>query len=440
MENAVVELAGDPRSGSRRVAARGIDITMSPDGATVTNLVANENVQVDLPPEGDLPSKRILSTSLVATGAPGAGLQEATFTGNVDYRESRAAGRSLPAVNRQARAQRLVVKTDPGLGPVQQADFQGKVRITDAPQVTAEAPRIVYHVEKDEIELMPSDADPALVPHVTDAQVDVAARRIRFNLGTRKLNAETRVRSIVQPQRKADPAAANDIAPAQGRVPSMLKQDAPVFVTSDRLAYDGGTARATYDGAARLWQGESEIRGATIELDDKNANLTARGTVTTVMLLEDTDPKTQKRRLARTAGRGETFDYDEAKRLAVFTGSGTTQANIVGPQGDVTADRIELYMKAGANELERAVARGKVYAKESNRNARGDHLTYTAADDRYVMTGTPVIAIEETPPECKKTTAPTITFKRSVENVEVASSSPVASKSEGIPCGSEKRF
>jgi LPS export ABC transporter protein LptC len=440
MENAVVDLAAQGPGGSRRVEGRTIDITMSPDGAIVTNLVARDNVRVDLPAEGDLPAKRIHSSSLAATGAPGAGLQEATFTGNVDYRETRAARANVPAVNRTARADRLLVKTKPGLGAVQQADFAGHVRITDPPQVIAEAPRIIYHVEKDAIELMPGAADTSVVPHVTDGQVDVAARTIHFTLGTRQLNADTRVRSIVQAQRKPAGAANGAASPPQGRVPSMLKQDQPVFVTSNRLAYDGAASRAVYEGNARLWQGDSEIRGNTVELDDKSGNLRARGNVTTVMLLEDTDPKTQKRALARTAGRGESFDYDEAKRLAVYTGSGTSQANIVGPQGDVTADRIELYLKEGTNELERAVAKGSVFAKESNRDARGDHLTYTATDDLYVMTGTPVIAIEHTPPSCKKTTAPTITFRRSVENVTAGGNTAVASKTEQIPCETGKQF
>ncbi|HEV3484275.1 MAG TPA: LptA/OstA family protein, partial [Vicinamibacterales bacterium] len=441
MENAVLQLPGDGGGGPKRIAARMIDLGMSPDGATLTHLAAHENVQVDLPADGDLPAKRIRSSSLAAAGQPGAGLQEATFTGNVDYRETRAARPKLAAVNRTARAERLIVRTRPGLGPIEQADFQGKVRITDPPQVTAEAPRIVYQVEKDAIELFPSDADAALVPHVTDGQIDVAAQKIQFALGTRKLAAETRVRSTVQPRNKKDPAATNGGgAQPQGRVPSMLKQDQPVFVTSERLAYDGTAARAIYEGTARLWQGDSEIRGARIEIDDKTGNLAARGGISTVMLLQDTDPKTGKKTVQRTVGRGDTFDYEEAKRLAVYVGTEKAQANIVGPQGDVTADRIELYLKEGTNELERAVARGKVYAKESNRNARGDHLTYTAADDLYVMTGTPVVAIEETPPSCKRTTAPTITFKRSVENVQVASNSPVASKTEEIACTAEKRF
>ena len=73
---------------------------MAPDGATVTNLVANENVQVDLPPDGDMPARRIRSASLLATGATGAGIQAATFSGDVEFRESRARARGKLAGDR----------------------------------------------------------------------------------------------------------------------------------------------------------------------------------------------------------------------------------------------------------------------------------------------------------------------------------------------------
>ena len=46
---------------------------------------------MDLPAEGEVPARRIRATALGAAGAPDAGLQDATFTGNVDFRESRAA-------------------------------------------------------------------------------------------------------------------------------------------------------------------------------------------------------------------------------------------------------------------------------------------------------------------------------------------------------------
>ncbi len=100
VENAVVQLPAEKGKPGRRIAGSAIEIAMAPDGATVTNLVATENVQVDLPPERDLPARRIRSASLLATGPAGTGLQAATFSGNVEYRESRAARGKVTAIDR----------------------------------------------------------------------------------------------------------------------------------------------------------------------------------------------------------------------------------------------------------------------------------------------------------------------------------------------------
>src|SRR5690606_22271687 len=102
---------GEGRSPGRRIAGRTIDMTLGADGNSVTGLTASEQVQVDLPADGATPGRRIRSASLVARGAEGAGLQAADFTGNVEYRESRAARGSVAAVNRTASAARLAVKT-----------------------------------------------------------------------------------------------------------------------------------------------------------------------------------------------------------------------------------------------------------------------------------------------------------------------------------------
>ncbi|MEX1127510.1 MAG: hypothetical protein WEB50_02970, partial [Vicinamibacterales bacterium] len=98
VENAVVQLPGEGGAG-RRIAGNAIDIALGPDGSSVTNLTANERVQVDLPADGQSPAKRIKAASLMAVGAPGAGLQTATFAGGVEYVETRAAGRGVAAVN-----------------------------------------------------------------------------------------------------------------------------------------------------------------------------------------------------------------------------------------------------------------------------------------------------------------------------------------------------
>src|SRR5687768_14631746 len=91
VENAVLQLPGEGRAPGRRIAGSTIDMVMAPDGATVTNLTANTGVQVDLPADAAAPARRIRSATLVAHGAPGSGLQAATFDGGVDFRETGAA-------------------------------------------------------------------------------------------------------------------------------------------------------------------------------------------------------------------------------------------------------------------------------------------------------------------------------------------------------------
>lgn len=412
MENASVRLPGTAPGAGKTIAARTIDVGMAPDGATVTSLNASTGVVVELPAEGTAPAQRIEAAALTATGAAGAGLQNATFTGKVSYRETRPASRGAAAVERTARSERLMIETNPGLGAVQQADFRGNVRIVDG-NTTADAPRALYRVSQDAIDLSPSSGDPGPEPQVNDGRVSVKARTLTMSLTSRKLTAETDVRSSLQGGRKA--AGQADAT----KVPSMLEQDEPVLVTSNRLEYDGAASTALYTGSARLWQGQTSIEGDAIELDDRTGNLTAKGKVKTVMFLEDTDPKSKTKKLERTTATAAVLVYDEAKHLAVYTGAADAQAHIVGPQGDVIGDRIQLFLKATARELERAEADGHVAVEEGQRRAKGEHLTYTAADDQYVMTGKPVEVDEHTPPQCRKTRGATLTFRRSVDSVVV---------------------
>jgi LPS export ABC transporter protein LptC/lipopolysaccharide transport protein LptA len=419
VDNAVVQLPGEKTGSGRRVSGRTIDMTMSPDGASVTSLNASENVQVDLPADAGGPARRIRSATLVATGAPGAGLQAATFNGNVDYRESKPAQRNAAAVERTARALKLVVQTKPGLGALQQADFRGNVHITDGPETVLDARRVIYRLAEDRMDLSPGEGDPGPESQVTDGRITVKARTIELALATRRMKADTDVRSTLLPQRSAAQAGgrgAGPAPPAEGRLPSMLRQDEPVNVTSNRLEYDGSASSAVYSGTARLWQGATNIQAATLILDDKNGNLTARDNVRTRMMMSEVDPRTKVRKETPTEGRAETFEYDDARRLATYT----EKAHINGPQGDVTADKIELFLASKANELQRAEAYGTVTVKDALRTATGTRLTYTAADDQYVMTGAvgnPVVVIEKKPGSCAKTLGSRLTFRRAVDGV-----------------------
>jgi lipopolysaccharide export system protein LptA len=449
MENGAVQLPGDGKSAGRRIEGKTVNIAMAPDGATVTNLSATENVQLDLPAEGDVPARRIRSATLTAQGAPGSGLQNATFAGNVEYRETRAARGETAAVERVARSLTLIVETQPGFGALQQADFHGNVHFTDGPQVAADAQRALYHVDRDRIDLSPSGDPGPAAPRVSDTRVTIEARNIELTLGTRKLTADTKVRSSMQPQRKPGPAAATPApgaaaaAPAaggtqEGHIPSLLKQDQAVTVTSNRLEYDGLGGRAIYSGNARLWQKETSVRGDTIIVDDKTGNLDARVNVKTEMMLDDVDSKTQTRKPTRTNGEGDVFVYDDAKRLATYTG----KAHLVGAQGDVAAEKLELFLAEGASELERAEGYGEngtVVVKESARTATGARLTYTAKTETYHLTGTPVKVIEIAPSDCKESVGAVLTFQRAVDTFSMAGNGVIRTVQRQIACPVEPR-
>ncbi len=387
VENAQVQLAGSPGAAGRRVDGRNIDIALAPDGTTVTNLTANERVQVDLPAEGDLPARRITSDTLVAAGTPAGGLQEATFAGNVVFRETRPARGKAAALDRTARSLRLVARTKPGFGAIEQADFRGNFRFSDG-QSSAEAPHAVYQVDADRIDLSPSEDPGPPAPMVSDSKIEVRARTIEFTVSGRKLKADTDVRSSMQPQKK--PPAGSEAT----KLPSLLNDSETVSVTANRLDYDGAASTASYTGSARLWQGnDTSIRAGVIVLDDRNGNLVAREKVETRMIVEHVDSKTGERKRVPQTGRGETFEYNDAARLATYT----TSAYLEGPQGIVTAERIVLHLKEKVSELDKAEAFDRVTLKEGVRLVQGSKLVYTAADDTYIVTGPPVLIIEEQP-------------------------------------------
>lgn len=457
LENAVVQLPGEGNSPGKRIAGKTVELAMAPDGKTVTSLNAAENVQVDLPPDAGGPAKQIRSATLSAAGAPDTGLQSATFSGNVDYRETRAARGTLPAVDRQARAITLTVGTKPGFGEIQQADFRGNVHFTDGPQVVADATHALYHVDRDQIDLSPSPDPGPPAPRVSDGRVTVEARAIEFSLGSRKLKADTKVRSSMLPQTNGQtagkpgtdrgqtggrPASDRGQTPAatasakddtQTHVPALLKQDQPVTVTSNRLEYDGSVGHAVYVGNSRLWQGDTKINADTIVVDDKTGNLEARTNVHTEMMLDEVDQKTGARKSTKSTGESETFVYDDAKRLATYT----TKAHLISSQGDLTAEKLELYLAKDSNELERAEgygANGSVVVKENFRVATGARLTYFAKDETYHMTGTPVDVVEIKPDDCKKSLGAVLTFQRAVDSVNMKGNNLIRMESAPIAC------
>ena len=124
--------------------------------------------------------------------------------------------------------------------------------------------------------------------------------------------------------------------------------------------------------------------------------------------------------------------YEDARHRATYTGN----AHMNGPDGDVTAEKIELYFAEQGGQLEHAEADGNVVSKQENRRAFGKHLTYSAKDDIYTMTGAPAMVYDDTAPNCKVTKAPTVSFRQDVSTGSATGNGTFGQKSEAVACGS----
>ena len=410
--DAVVRLAGE--GGGRRIRAATVDVALASDGATPTALSGRNDVELDMPDASGV-AREIRADALDAAGEAGRGLTSARFAGRVRFLERG------DALNRTATSERLDVALTPGSSGMDEATFDRNVRFEDG-GVVATAPRARYALEKGVVEL--SGGGPGLVrPNVKDATISIDGNLIVLEFEGPRIDASGAVTSVMRPGERSDGGPRGERT-AETKLPSMLKQDQPVTVTADALSYDSASSRATYTGRAQLWQAETTIKATTIVVDDERGDLSATGepVVTTAVLLQD--GKDGKRVRSVASAKAKEFTYEEAQLRASYLG----EAYVNGPQGDLRADRIELYLKPSGDELERAEAYDAVTLAEQRRKTTGARMTYFSADERYVVTGTPVTIVDE----CgRDTIGRTVTFFKAAERVVVDGNEQIRTRTRG---------
>lgn len=411
-----IQFAGEAGKPGRSITGRTIDVTLAADGSTPTALSARDGVLLTIPADGDLPTRTILAAALDAKGEGGKGLTRAHFSGTVQYRER--GGPRDSAANSGV----LDVTMKPGMGAIEEARFAQAVKFVQG-AMTANAAAARYGVEQGTLAL--SGSEPGIpVPRVVNDQIAVDASTIDVVLDGPKVKAASggtaRVKSVLQPEQSPGNGEAN----GGRKMPSMLKQDQPVNVTAASLDYDGTASMAKYTGGAQLWQGDTSIKGDTITVDDKTGDLTASGTVTTMTMLEQTNKDTKTKERVRSAAQAKDLKYEDAIRRLTYTGD----AHMTGPEGDMTATKIELYLKPSGDELERAEAYDNVTLREQNRKTTGARMTYTTADERYVVVGAPVTIIDQCD---RETTGKTLTFVKSTDSIVVDGNQQTRTQTKG---------
>jgi lipopolysaccharide export system protein LptA len=411
---------------SRRVAGQWIDIRFAPDGSTVSAMTVRESVELALPASPTEPARTITSAALTARGDEGKPLNGARFVDNVEYREARAG-----TPGRTVKAGVLNLATQPGLGAIDEAHFVGAVRFEDG-QTRASSGEARYQVGRQVIDLEGVDQTTGRMPRVSDGQVAIDAVHIELALEARTIKARQDVRSVMTPASQGPASKAT----GQIRRAGMLKQDQPVYATAADMAYDGAARLAVYSGQApgqaRLWQGDTTIQGDRVTVDDATGNLGAKGSVASTLILEERDEKTKTLDRVPSIGSADDLLYEDGLRRATYTGN----AHVSGPQGDLTAVKIELYLSASSSELDRVEAYTRVTMRDASRTSSGDRLTFVSADGRYLMVGSPV-KIEA---DCRETTGRTLTFYKSTNNIIVEPNDEFRTQVKSIPkCGESGR-
>jgi lipopolysaccharide export system protein LptA len=409
---AVVQVAGDVGQPAREISAEAIDVALAGEGAVPTALTARERVKLTIPAEPGGVGRTIAAQALDGQGDPAHGLTSARFTGNVQF------GERGPGVDRAGRSATLDAALAPGFTSIEVAQFGRAVRFVDGP-MTATAAAARYVLAAGTLALSGSDAaNPR--PHVVNESIDVDAPRIDVTLGGPMVKAGGGVKSVLV-QKRAGPGETS--RGSELHMPSMLKPDQPVNVTAEDLNYDGGTSLADYKGKAQLWQGDTTIKAAALTIDGKTGNLAASGTVATTTMLSQTDKGGKKDRV-RSIGTSQAFNYEDEIRRATYTGD----AHLTGPQGDMTAPKVELYLKPSGDELDRAEGYEGVTLKAEHRTTTGERLTYFDVDERYLVTGIPVTIVDE----CgRKTRGRTATFFKAADRVVVDGNEQVRTETTG---------
>jgi LPS export ABC transporter protein LptC len=413
--DAVVQLAGQTGGPGRQIAANVLDITLAPDGATPVGLVGRDQVMLTFPAEQGTGARTIKAVSIESKGDPKLGLTSALFTGisspqcanwrtnpppecDVEYREQN--GQAL----RRAKANSLVASMKPGMSAIEDATFSNNVRFQEG-LLGAQAAHARYVPAAGRLELTGVEAASPR-PHIENEQIVIDATRLDVTLEGPKMKAVGAVSSVVKPAKSTDPNSTT-------KMPSMLKSDQVVYIAAAELDYDGEASTARYNGNAKLWQTDTSVQAKTLVLDNRKGDLTASGAVTTSTMLQqhDADNK-QKAERTRSVGTSDDFLYEESLRRATYTGN----AHLSGSQGDMTAVKIELYLKPSGDEVDRAEGYDKLTLREPSRKTTGTRLTYTTADETYLVTGLPVTITDQCGRETK---GRKLTFQKSTDTVVV---------------------
>ena len=264
-------------------------------------------------------------------------------------------------------------------------------------------------------------------PRVASGGMETTADLMRINRASGDASAEGNVKSTYS-ELKEQPSGA------------LLASASPIHVTSTTMTARSNPAGiAVYSGSVRLWQDANLIEAPTIQFDRDRRSVVAQGTIrqpvrstlveankgSSSQSLNDRKAMKETSESAATSIliTGLKLTYTDSERKAHYEGGVLARA----AEFSASADTLDAYLlsrseatssqKTGApGQFDRMVAQGKVAIQQPTRRAQGETLVYTAADDKFVLTGGPPSIFDA---EQGKITGVSLTFFRRDDRVLV---------------------
>jgi lipopolysaccharide export system protein LptA len=420
-------------SGRRSVSGARVDLTVAPDGKTLTDLQARTNVRVDLPKTADAPARVITAPTLSARGTEKEGLKEARFEGGAEFTETVPGAKGEKDHVRTGKSRVLVLALNGQIDAIDQARFTQDTTFTDG-DVHGDADDAQYLAGQGKLLLRPAAArGPKKTPHVTDGDLQVDAQTIDIFLDTHDLDAAGSVTTVNRQ------SAATAPTQRTSALFDFNDPNRPIYGSGAKLHYASGTGRATYTGTpealARTWQDPNFVTADEVVLETDTHNLKATGHVCSKYTLTPSSDASGRAgaappRPAEYLGTGQTLDYRDTEHVAIYLGTPATLYSSDGTATSscgaalpatgrtTTAPRIDVVFNDQGNAVDRLDATGGAYAQlEGGREAVGQRLQYDAAADTYTLTSSVAIPARVKLPNsdhtsCTKSMGERLTFTR----------------------------
>jgi len=371
-----------PGEGSRILLAEQAEMILAPDGETLREVRTRSSSTLQLFPAKPGEDQRTVQAEKFNMEFSPAG-DMAEFSAEENVRLS-AEGTGKTGRKRLSSSDHLLATFDPRTHAVSRTRQWGNFHYQD-PDQQASAQQADYTAQDDKIVLQGE-------PLAWNSSGKLSAEKITLLNGTSNSIGEVTAEGRV--------ATTYFSASSPGSPPPE-----PIHVVAERLQYDSKTAKALYQGNARLWQGSDLIEAGSLELDRQNEELLARDGVYSVFP-ERSEPQNKKTTAPASGAvspltssgpieiRSKDLVYKQGEHRAVYRG----EVRMQNATATLTSGELEILFKPSAAEIratpaggswqiERAIATGDVAIVEPMRKATGNRAEYIPQESKVILLG-----------------------------------------------------